>query len=314
MMKYVLAATLLTNAYGFAPPSKNVAATFAASSGIPKWNSELAARKDVSNKVAFDEETGRFFETDEVGECNPNEEYCAINQETGKPIRLTLAEKERIFLDSLQSYYISGRELLKDDEFDVLKEDLSWNGSKLVQMNKNEAKYMAAMQAYAKGDPLMSDEEFDTLKATLKEEKSKFAVSKEPKCYIDTGICTVTWQVDEFRSNLLYLPVGLVLSVLWIGLTFELIEPFIRVNPLILFALGAYPITVFTKQITEDYIFVNNKIVYGQCPACDSENRIYFGDVFSVEGYGAVASTKCAKCKAKYEVQRRSMRASTLPK
>lgn len=317
MIKYVLAATLLTTTDAFVPPSKNVATTFTTSSDLPKLvtsHSELAAgKKDVSEKVQYDEETGRFFESDQVGECQPDE-FCPINEATGKAIRLTLAEKERIFLDSLQSYYVNGRQLLKDDEFDLLKEDLSWNGSKLVQMNRNEAKYMSAMEAYTKGAPIMSDEEFDALKATLKEEKSQFAVSKEPKCYIDTGICTVTWDVDQFRSNLLYLPVGLILSLVWIGVSFELIEPFIRINPLILFAIGSVPITVLTKEITENYIFVKNKILYGPCPSCEVEERIYFGDVFGVEGYGATADTKCKKCKAKYSVQRNSMRASTLPK
>lgn len=41
----------------------------------------------------------------------------------------------------------------------------------------------------------LSDEEFDRLKASLKASGSAVAVSKEPKCYIDTGICTVTFQV-----------------------------------------------------------------------------------------------------------------------
>merc|ERR1711957_879940 len=135
------------------------------------------------------------------------------------------------------------------------------------------------------GETIMSDEEFDTLKATLKEEKSQFAVSKEPKCYIDTGICTATWQVDQFR-----------------------------INPLLLFALGAFPITLITKGATEDYIFVRNKIAYGPCPSCSAEGRVYFGDVFSVPGFGDIASTKCVTCKAKYDVQRGSLRASTLPK
>jgi len=313
MIKYVLAATLLTTTDAFVPPSKNVAATFTTPAGIPKWtttHSELAAgKKDVSDKVQFDEKTGRFFE----GDCQPDE-FCPLDDKTGDPIRITLAEKERIFLDSLQSYYVNGRQLLKDDEFDLLKEDLSWNGSKLIQMNRNDAKYLSAMEAYTKGAPIMSDEEFDALKATLKEEKSQFAVSKEPKCYIDTGICTVTWEVDQFRSNLLYLPVGLILSLVWIGVSFELIEPFIRINPLILFAIGSIPITVLTKTITENYIFVDNKILYGPCPSCESDERIYFGDVFQVPGYGATAETKCAKCKDKYCIQRGSMQASTLPK
>lgn len=39
------------------------------------------------------------------------------------------------------------------------------------------------------------DKEFDTLKNKLRDAGSPVAVSTEPKCYIDTGICTVTFQV-----------------------------------------------------------------------------------------------------------------------
>ena len=148
-----------------------------------------------------------------------------------------------------KAYYVNGRQLLGDEEFDLLKEDLSWNGSPLVQMNRNEAKYLAAVQSYLNGNPIMSDTEFDALKATLKEEESQFAVSTEPKCYIDTGICTVTMKEDFFRGNLLYAPVGAILSILWLGFSFEIIEPFIRVNPLLLIALGAPAIYSGTKQI-----------------------------------------------------------------
>jgi hypothetical protein len=54
-------------------------------------------------EIAYDSVAGRFFETNlEEEECIPEEEYCIIDDTTGKPIRLTLQEKERIFLDSLQ--------------------------------------------------------------------------------------------------------------------------------------------------------------------------------------------------------------------
>ena len=54
-------------------------------------------------EIKFDEKAGRFFETRlDAGECIPEEEYCTIDGETGKKIRLTVAEKERIFLDALQ--------------------------------------------------------------------------------------------------------------------------------------------------------------------------------------------------------------------
>jgi hypothetical protein len=54
-------------------------------------------------EIKFDEKAGRFFETRlDAGECIPEEEFCTIDGETGQKIRLTIAEKERIFLDALQ--------------------------------------------------------------------------------------------------------------------------------------------------------------------------------------------------------------------
>ncbi len=181
-------------------------------------------------------------------------------------------------------------------------------------MNRNEAKYLAAMQAYLNGEPIMADAEFDALKATLKEENSMFAVSTEPKCYIDTGICTVTMKEDKFRSNLLYLPAGAVLSVAWLGLGFEIIEPLIRINPLLLFAIGLPLIFNGSKTITDNFIFPDNKIVYGPCPSCEAENRVYFGNILGVEGFSDVAEVKCPSCKVQFSVQKNSLRASTLPK
>ena len=213
-----------------------------------------------------------------------------------------------------QSYYATGRQLLSDEDFDLLKEDLQWNGSDVVVVNRQETAYLAAMEAYLKGQPIMDDAEFDKLKEELKESGSKFAVDTEPKCYIDSGVCKVTLQEDKFRSNLLYLPAGLTLSVVWLGLAFELIEPFIRVNPIILFALGLPLIVDGSKKITEELIFTDKLIAYGPCPSCEYENRIYFGDILGVEGFGDEGSVKCPNCKTVFTVQRKTLRASTLPK
>ena len=54
-------------------------------------------------EIAYDEDTGRFYETGiGEGECIPEDEFCYIEDKTGKSIRLTVEEKERIFLDALQ--------------------------------------------------------------------------------------------------------------------------------------------------------------------------------------------------------------------
>jgi len=308
-------ACIISNARAFAP-STNFA-KISSPSKLHMSDGPADGKKIPSGKkeIGYDSESGRFYETGRgAEECIPDDEYCVLDEDTGSLIRLTLAEKEKIFLDALQSYYVNGRQLLPDDEFDLLKEDLSWNGSKLVQMNRNEAKYLASMQAYLNGEPIMSDIEFDELKATLKEENSLFAVSTEPKCYIDTGVCTVTMKEDNFRNNLLYLPVGAILSLVWLGIGFEIIEPLIRLNPLILFSIGVPLIYKGATTITETFIFKNNKIVYGPCPACEAENRIYFGDILTVEGFDDVATVKCPNCKAEFSVQRNSLRASTITK
>lgn len=243
--------------------------------------------KKVETEAVYDEVSGSFVDlnTPQEDGCERGDEFCVTDKETGNLVRLTIQEKERIFLDALQSYYINGRQLLNDDEFDVLKEDLVWNGSPVAVLNRKEATYLNAVQAYLKGEPIISDEEFDTLKKELKEDKSQFAVSKEPKCLIDTGICTVTLQEDQFRTNLLYLPVAVLLFSAWLGVGFEIIEKIVRLNPLVLIALGAPLIYKYTIELTEEYIFKGNKIVFGPCPSCEKPQRIYFGDILGVEGF-----------------------------
>jgi len=204
--------------------------------------------------------------------------------------------------------------MLSDSDFDLLKEDLQWNGSKMIVMNQKEVKYMTAMQEYLKGSPVLSDAEFDALKKELKEDGSKFAVDKEPKCYIDSGICKAVLQQDQFRNNLLYLPAGAILMFVWLLLGFELIEPIVRINPIILAFVGLPWIVPTTRAITENLLFQNNLILYGPCPSCNAENRVYFGNILGVEGHGDVAEVRCPNCKIEFNVQRSTYRASTLPK
>ena len=79
----------------------------------------------AEDKLMYDEERQRFSEADLNGSFL-NEEFFLVDNETGKSILLTKEEKERIFLDSMQSYYFSGENTLSDDQFDRLKADLTW--------------------------------------------------------------------------------------------------------------------------------------------------------------------------------------------
>ena len=103
----------------------------------------------------------------------------------------------------------------------------------------------------------------------------------------------MTYQPDNFRNNLLYLPVGAILSIFWLGFGFEVIEPIVRLNPIILAALGAPLIYNGSISLTDQFIFPNNKIVYGPCPVCETETRVYFGDILGVEVRVVYSVTLC---------------------
>lgn len=94
----------------------------------PSSSSSLAARRTASNslgrplfaeggdgprdgttitsarkEIGYDATSGRFFETDiDPEDCIPDNEYCVVDKNSGAMVRLTLQEKERIFLDALQ--------------------------------------------------------------------------------------------------------------------------------------------------------------------------------------------------------------------
>jgi hypothetical protein len=57
----------------------------------------------LKKEIVYDEKSGRFYETGfGEGECIPDEEFCYMDKDSGESIRLTVEEKERIFLDALQ--------------------------------------------------------------------------------------------------------------------------------------------------------------------------------------------------------------------
>lgn len=264
--------------------------------------------KTSRESLIYDENRGGFSE--QAADLLCREEFCAIDEATGKPIVLTVEEKERIFTDALQAYYFDGRETLNDRDFDQLKEDLMWEGSPLAILSRDETKFLSAMSSYLKGKPIMSDEEFDKLKAKLKANGSEIAVSKKPKCFIDTGICSVTWTKDNVRQAVAYLPVALVVSIVWVVLAFEL-TPLRYVNPIVTLLLGVPVILGGTVLGAENFFYKNPLIASGPCPECGETNRIFFGDVLTVKGLGDEGKIKCQSCSTELTIARSSLRVST---
>jgi len=268
--------------------------------------------QNTNRDLIFDQRTGRFFEKNLEEVCR--EEFCLVDEDTGEPILLTREEKERIFLDTLQSYYYDGttREgpQLTDEQFDMLKEDLSWEGSSIAMLNRKEMLFMNAMTAYLKGKPIISDSEFDELKKSLQADGSVIAVQTDPQCYLDSGVCKVTWLPDRQKNLALFVPGLSVAFVLWLGVVWELVPPLRQVNPLFYLVAGSPFLYVVSSQI-KNLLFQDPLIAKGPCPNCGVENTIYFGDVLGVEGFADVAELKCQNCKEDLQVIRSTLRVST---
>ena len=80
--------------------------------------------------------------------------------------------KELMYFDSLNSYYKTGEALLKNDDYDELHENLTWEGSSVATMSAKEVEFVSAIAASKRGETLMIDEEYASLKSELKKEGS----------------------------------------------------------------------------------------------------------------------------------------------
>ena len=100
--RFALAIAFLSGAQAFTPsirPSIIARSSPLFVDGPEDGTTITSARKELS----YDAASGRFFETGmDPEDCIPTDEYCVIDKDSGELIRLTIEEKERIFLDALQ--------------------------------------------------------------------------------------------------------------------------------------------------------------------------------------------------------------------
>lgn len=81
----------------------------------------------------------------------------------------TLAELEELYIDALWSYHTKQMSLLKDSEFDQLKQMLYRKGSRFPTLRRQEVAFVEASIAYYRGTPVVSDEEYEALKAQVEQ-------------------------------------------------------------------------------------------------------------------------------------------------
>jgi len=81
--------------------------------------------------------------------------------------KYSLAELEELYIDALWCYYREGKSLLKDEQYDKLKQALYARESRFPTLNQTEVAFVEASIAYYRGEPVVSDVEYDKLKAEV---------------------------------------------------------------------------------------------------------------------------------------------------
>lgn len=238
--------------------------------------------------------------------------------------------KEQILVDVIQTYYGDGESLLQNDDFDALKEELTWAGSEVATISKDEIQFLEAAKFFRTGKPQLSDSEYDALKARLKQEGSYIVERKtEPVCSLQTGECSATFSVDSTRTQVLQVP-GVVIASLFVISAYDIaafvleeaLPPIddtfgwlLHLNPLLVLLVGALPISAITTFITNSVIFKDPQVTVGGCPNCGAETRFFFGDILGVESPVADGSClfKCNSCNSALTIDQKTLRVASKP-
>lgn len=210
---------------------------------------------------------------------------------------------EQQFLEALTSYFYEGKAAISDDEFSILKEELTWMGSKVVVLDSTEQRFLEASMAYQAGKPILTDAEFDALKVELRT-KGSIVTAQGPRCSIRSKKMYSDAEPDATRMLFLNLPSALLVLGAFAAVDYatgfgitNLIELPAPYGVWALWTLVLPTLFVVSYALTQ-IGFKNSLVLKGPCPSCGTENFTYFGDVFTVAGNRGQNVVECSNCKA----------------
>ncbi|KAG7672555.1 putative PGR5-like protein 1A, chloroplastic [Nannochloris sp. 'desiccata'] len=241
--------------------------------------------------------------------------YHTIDLDGAKPVsQMTLGEKEQAFLEAMSAYYIGGKPEISDAEFDLLKDELLWNGSKVAILSSNEKKFLEAVLSFNKGKPIMSNDDFDQLKVALKKENS-MVTAAGPRCSIRSRKMYSDASVDYLRLVVLNIPAAITvllglfsiddLTGFEVTKLIELPEPYG-----IVFVWGfVLPVVYILSNAITSLVFKDALVLKAECPSCGTESFSYFGDILTVSGSRVTNTVECPNCKSKlvFDADKRSV-------
>ena len=146
----------------------------------------MAPRPTICNRVSHREliacRDSKKQLTQSIDESTENVggEFCSIDKQA-KKVKRSVGEMEQEFIEALSSFYYEKKAILSDEEFETLREELIWNGSKVAVLDSDEQRLLQASKAYARGTPVLTDAEYDDLVVRLKANNS-IVTAQGPRC------------------------------------------------------------------------------------------------------------------------------------
>lgn len=80
--------------------------------------------------------------------------------------------QELIYLDSLYHFYQKKQSILNNEDYEELKNQLTWAGSDVPSLNAKEALFLTAVASFRRGDKLLEESEYNSLKQQLRDQNS----------------------------------------------------------------------------------------------------------------------------------------------
>eukprot|EP00420_Gonyaulax_spinifera_P002739 CAMPEP_0197935030 /NCGR_PEP_ID=MMETSP1439-20131203/112685_1 /TAXON_ID=66791 /ORGANISM="Gonyaulax spinifera, Strain CCMP409" /LENGTH=663 /DNA_ID=CAMNT_0043557951 /DNA_START=93 /DNA_END=2084 /DNA_ORIENTATION=- len=122
-------------------------------------------RKDVTAFLLYSR-GAQYLSKQQLGKMK--EAFVLATQvDFGKLGEYSLAELEELYIDALWCYYREGKPLLKDKDYDNLKQQLYRNDSRFPTLKASEVAFVEASIAYYRGEPVVSDDEYESLKTEV---------------------------------------------------------------------------------------------------------------------------------------------------
>jgi hypothetical protein len=280
----------------------------AAVAQLPTWNERSSPAAHFRMQVEEDIKAEDIYD-----------DFMGLD-ESGASVPLGLDEKEKLYLECLDSFYNEGgKAVLPDNKYEQLKVDLEFSESRIMTYSKNEIRYLLANKRFKMGKPVLTDDEYNALRLQLKKDGSSVAMHDAPRCDVDSGVCKMDMRVDKGKTRLLYLP-G------WAGglLVFSEISFWtLHIDPLLSILLGVVPVYFFADFFTTKIFAQQPLVATSPCPKCSSLITVYFGDLLSVQTDGIIPKAAgppqpqieaiCGSCKEVLIADRDTMIIATLP-